>query len=315
MLTTPMQYGTKTMAKVKDYAQKARERAIGLGEKKARIVKDGAMKVSRHPANSTASEDYSAQYAELAMQMMHDEMERQRMVVKRLMEEEAMIEEAAKRGSKKYNAKPMLAKAAGKVVHSKLSTSERLDRSMAEFMEDNYGIKVEKRDDPRNLMATYRFIDPSTGDYFDHDIDLRGVIMTEDEETDYRRSMMEMALDYLRKPEVDGRYTDAEGRVFHTKAPEAKAPEPKAPIHREGHFPTHWVEEALDRAEASDKCITLSMERKGVMVVAMEGEDKYSSHVITWEMMEKAEVNPLPLAIEDVEKKLDLLHKIKEKVQ
>lgn len=88
----------------------------------------------------------------------------------------------------------------------------------------------------------------------------------------------------------------------------------KATIHKAGHFPTQWMEEAIDRAEASEKCITLSVERKGVMVTAIEGDDKYASHVITWQQMENAEVNPLLLAIEDVEKKLDVLHRVKEKV-
>lgn len=216
-----------------------------------------------------------------------------------------------------------------------LSDLEGLDRATVGYM-NSKGFNVEKREDPINMRVTYRFIDPATGCYYDQEVDEvydsamawgeivyarnMAIVVAEEKfrlarEEDSR--MAKKVMEALSKtPPPATTYKDAEGRIWHTKIEgETKFPVPKSPIHKEGHFPTHWMEEAMDRAEASEKCITLTIERNGVMVVAVEGEDKYASHVITWEMMEKSEVNPLPLAIEDVEKKLDLLHKVKAKVK
>jgi hypothetical protein len=87
----------------------------------------------------------------------------------------------------------------------------------------------------------------------------------------------------------------------------------KATIHKEGHFPTKWIGEAIDRAEKSDKCLTFAIEREGIVVTAMEAGEQYSVRVTGWAEMETSETNPLIFAIEDVERKLDLLQKLKEK--
>jgi hypothetical protein len=92
------------------------------------------------------------------------------------------------------------------------------------------------------------------------------------------------------------------------------APPTPTTVHKAGHFPTNWMEEAVERAENSEKMVTITVERGGVAVTAIEGNDKFAGHTISWVMMEKAEVNPLLLAIEDVERKLDLLHKMKETI-
>jgi hypothetical protein len=89
-------------------------------------------------------------------------------------------------------------------------------------------------------------------------------------------------------------------------------PEPMKPKHREGHFPTHWIMEAIDRAETSDMAITFGIEREGIMVMAMSENEKYSIRVTNWEAMENEEENPLLPAIEDVERKLALLIKMKD---
>jgi len=88
----------------------------------------------------------------------------------------------------------------------------------------------------------------------------------------------------------------------------------KASIHKDAHFPTAWIGEAIDRAEKSDKCITFAIEREGIVVTAMEAGEKFAVKVTDWVAMEKSEVNPLLFAIEDCERKLDLLQKMKAKV-
>lgn len=87
----------------------------------------------------------------------------------------------------------------------------------------------------------------------------------------------------------------------------------KATLHKAGHFPTQWMTEAVDRAEASEMCITITVEREGVLVTAMEADERFDIRVTDWEAMEHSEVNPLIKAIEDSEKKLRLLQKVKAK--
>jgi hypothetical protein len=86
----------------------------------------------------------------------------------------------------------------------------------------------------------------------------------------------------------------------------------KATLHKAGHFPTQWMTEAVDRAEASEMCITITVEREGVLVTAMEADERFDIRVTDWEAMEHSEVNPLIKAIEDSEKKLRMLQKVKE---
>jgi hypothetical protein len=93
------------------------------------------------------------------------------------------------------------------------------------------------------------------------------------------------------------------------------APPAKATLHKDAHFPTKWLIEAIDRAEQSTKAITFTFEREGVVVVAMEAGEKYAVKVSDWTAMETAEENPLLKAIEDCEKKLDILHSLKDKVR
>jgi hypothetical protein len=85
----------------------------------------------------------------------------------------------------------------------------------------------------------------------------------------------------------------------------------KATLHKAGHFPTQWMTEAVDRAEASEMCITLTVEREGVLVTAMEADERFDIRVTDWAAMEASEVNPLIHAIEDAEKKLRMLEKVK----
>jgi hypothetical protein len=82
-------------------------------------------------------------------------------------------------------------------------------------------------------------------------------------------------------------------------------------VHKAGHFPTSWMTEAVDRAEASEMCITLTVEREGVLVTAMEADERFDIRVTDWQAMEHSEVNPLIHAIEDCEKKLRMLEKVK----
>lgn len=282
-----------------DYAQKKREEAVGLYEPRKAVFKR-----SPPPKGKSMTEEIRAAMAKLA----EDEADivgRELSELAMRMSEERLARDAA-----------IAAKIEPKVIPARGAGD--LDYQMGEFMMGTHGVKVEKEYHPADERCLlYRFFDPSTGEHYCIYVDER-IYRSRQEEIDHKWAMMDEVMHHFKAVrekktiaewEKDGkRYTDADGRTFVKEIP-------KAPIHREGHFPTHWVEEALDRAEASDKCVTLTMERKGVMVVATEGDDKYSSHVITWAAMEYAEVNPLPLAIADCEKKLDLLSKIKAKVK
>lgn len=88
----------------------------------------------------------------------------------------------------------------------------------------------------------------------------------------------------------------------------------QATVHKAGHFPIQWMIEANERAEASDKLIRIQLEKEGVAVIGTEAEN-YETHTLTWAMMDKAEVNPIILGIETVEKHLDTLHRLKKRVK
>lgn len=88
--------------------------------------------------------------------------------------------------------------------------------------------------------------------------------------------------------------------------------EPEKVQHKKGHFPTHWIAEAIDLAEQSDMAITFGIEREGIMVMAMSEGEQYAIRVTGWAEMEHCEINPLLPAVEDVERKLSLLIKMKE---
>jgi hypothetical protein len=88
--------------------------------------------------------------------------------------------------------------------------------------------------------------------------------------------------------------------------------EPEKVQHKKGHFPTHWIAEAIDLAEQSDMAITFGIEREGIMVMAMSEGEQYAIRVTGWTEMEHCIINPLLPAIEDVERKLSLLIKMKE---
>lgn len=121
-------------------------------------------------------------------------------------------------------------------------------------------------------------------------------------------------VDYAEVPE-DSRdeayetYHDAEGRVFR-KPPENKI---KATVHKAGHFPIEWMVEASNRANDSDFLIHIEVNATGVEVIGHQG-DEYATHPIVWLMMEKAEVNPLIPAIENVERQLRVVSSLQKAV-
>jgi len=187
---------------------------------------------------------------------------------------------------------------------------ERIDESTAEEVKLQSGTAIAAQqvyyDEDR---AKLRHIDPNTGDYYE----------------DVRRSGLTTL--YGSKRVVEKVMVSSGGGIYEKWEPEPasdvamfkkhlaeKKSVAKEVVHKDGHFPTKWMEEAIDRVEASDKLVTITVERGGVAVVAQEGGEKYASHVITWQVMEHANTNPLVLAIEDVERKLDLLQKIKARV-
>lgn len=88
----------------------------------------------------------------------------------------------------------------------------------------------------------------------------------------------------------------------------------KPTVHKAGHFPIGWMNEAFERAEQSDKIIIIQLEKNGVTVIGQEG-DSYETHTLSWEMMDKAEVNPIILGIQTVEKHLDTLGRLKERMR
>lgn len=87
----------------------------------------------------------------------------------------------------------------------------------------------------------------------------------------------------------------------------------KPTVHKAGHFPIQWMNEAFARAEVSEKIITIKLERSGVVVIGEEA-DNYETHTLPWSMMDHAEVNPILLGIETVEKHLDTLDRLKRRV-
>lgn len=106
---------------------------------------------------------------------------------------------------------------------------------------------------------------------------------------------------------VDGqemeRYQDALGRVMWRPKPKPEPePEPKVE-HKAGHFPIDWMIEAAKRATESDDLIRIESHETCVIVFGIAGET-YAEYKIEWLAMEKAEVNPLLLAIENVERQI-----------
>ena len=84
----------------------------------------------------------------------------------------------------------------------------------------------------------------------------------------------------------------------------------KAVVHKAGHFPIGWMIEASQRAQNSDDLIRIECEEEAVVIIAIAG-DLYSEHRIAWLMMENAEVNPLILAIENVERQIRVQSSLK----
>jgi hypothetical protein len=142
---------------------------------------------------------------------------------------------------------------------------------------------------------------------------------------DTKRSDREYCMEQARYYESKGDKALAEvwqRRAWQIDAkPYARVPIPKsggtitAKLHKDAHFPTKWIGEAIDRAEKSDKCITFTFEREGIVVMAMEAGEQYAVKVTDWQAMEKSEVNPLLHAIDEVERKLDILQSLKDKVR
>lgn len=92
-------------------------------------------------------------------------------------------------------------------------------------------------------------------------------------------------------------------------------PVPVLPRERKiGFFPIHWMREAIARAEASDMSITITVERDGILVTAMEAGERFDIRITSWEAMEDSEENPILPAIADAEKKLRILEDMKARV-
>jgi hypothetical protein len=200
------------------------------------------------------------------------------------------------------------------------------------------GSKVESYYDATGRRKM-RFVDPNTGDYYD---------VTED----YNKGMktaMEILAEHVAKQEKEreARRLATEEARREYEARKGYAPDPwdavpvpdvqrsedggwyikrddfgqlvtenkiKATIHKTAHFPTAWIAEAIDRAETSTKCITFAIEREGIVVTAMEAGERYAVKVSDWAAMETSEVNPLLHAIDEVERKLDILQDLKKAV-
>lgn len=131
----------------------------------------------------------------------------------------------------------------------------------------------------------------------------------EAERYDQLRRMVEMAemqqrQDATRKMES---YTDAEGRRF--LRPVEEKPPPKQ-VHKAGHFPIDWMVAAHKRAQESDYLIRIEITGTGVDLTAINGDD-YCDHKVAWLAMEKADLNPLILAIEHVERQIRVQSKLK----
>jgi len=202
-----------------------------------------------------------------------------------------------------------------------------------------YGMKTELLELPPTQRDPYgrkvmRYVDLATGDYYDKDVEPVYPAPWETMEEAQKRALARMAREMQEKQDLQA----AEDRARYLEAEYPKGTERRvdetyyyqpidkseitstitnkvvATIHKAAHFPTAWVAEAIDRAEQSDKCITFALEREGVVVTAMEAGEHFAVRVTDWQAMEASEVNPLLHAIEEVERKLDILQKLKDKV-
>jgi hypothetical protein len=188
-----------------------------------------------------------------------------------------------------------------------------------------------------------RYVDPNSGEYYDvtEDARTRGMktameILAEHVERQEKERAQRLATEEARRQAEDyrRRYVDVPGPDPWDAVP---APDPwdgyikrgdfgelvtseklvnrvKATIHKTAHFPTKWIAEAIDRAEKSEKCITFAIEREGIVVTAMEAGERYAVRVTDWAAMEQCEINPLLHAIDEVERKLDILQDLKKAV-
>ena len=209
--------------------------------------------------------------------------------------------------------------------------------------------KVEVVRDMATMKTRFRYIDPNDGKYYTEEVDeqredvalaLQKTVQmlaerTKDAERqrvqdamegrDPERADREYCMEQFRYYENMGDMRNAEvwlGRAMQKAKPAPVPPhelnyppEPaKAPLHKDAHFPTKWITEAIDRAEQSTKAITFTFEREGIVVVAMEAGEKYAVKVTDWQAMEQSKINPLIHAIDEVERKLDILQDLKAKV-
>ena len=193
--------------------------------------------------------------------------------------------------------------------------------------------KVEKHHDFATDRTRFRYIDPKDGRYYDEEVDgwpddlaMQMAMKVLAERVEVQRKL-EAEVERARRDQdaIEGR--DLEKRKFEFPDPRRMeypkyedgkyftAPPAKATLHKDAHFPTKWIGEAIDRAEQSSKCITFTFEREGIVVMAMEAGEQYAVKVTDWQAMEKSEVNPLLHAIDEVERKLDILQSLKDKVR
>ena len=212
-----------------------------------------------------------------------------------------------------------------------------------------YGMKTELLELPPSTRDPYgrkvmRYVDLATGDYFDKDVDPVYPAPWETMEEAQKRVLAKLAREMQEK--VDLQAAEDRRRWLEAEYPKQKVEEtwpspdkysdkyyyqpvdldkaaitsivtgtPATPVHKTAHFPTKWIGEAIDRAEQSDKCITFAIEREGIVVTAMEAGEQFAVRVTGWTEMETCEVNPLLHAIEDCERKLDVLQNLKAKVR
>lgn len=73
-----------------------------------------------------------------------------------------------------------------------------------------------------------------------------------------------------------------------------------------GVIKSDWLMAAALRCKESEDFLRIEIEDKGITIIGEAGEE-YMHLTITWLVLEAAEVNPLLLAIEDVEKRLEMV--------
>ena len=85
-----------------------------------------------------------------------------------------------------------------------------------------------------------------------------------------------------------------------------RKPPPLPPEKTVGVIKSDWLMAAALRCKESEDFLRIEIEDKGITIIGEAGEE-YMCLTISWAVLEAAEVNPLLLAIEDVEKRLEMV--------